>query len=93
LVHRSQRDPLQADEDSSKHVLLPVGDSESLHGHTDQVGIKDIVEPLSVTDTHLVETSLMNRHSKCSDFVPYVDITLVYHIYMNLRLELDNWLL
>lgn len=24
LVHRSQRDPLQADEESSKHVLLPV---------------------------------------------------------------------
>ncbi|CAH1775437.1 unnamed protein product [Owenia fusiformis] len=24
LVHRSQRDPLQADEDASKHVLLPV---------------------------------------------------------------------
>lgn len=28
LVHRSQRDPLQADEESSKHVLLPLdGDS------------------------------------------------------------------
>lgn len=24
LVHRSQRDPLQANEESSKHVLLPV---------------------------------------------------------------------
>ena len=24
LVHRSQKDPLQADEESSKHVLLPV---------------------------------------------------------------------
>ncbi|XP_046857414.1 protein LTV1 homolog isoform X1 [Xenia sp. Carnegie-2017] len=27
LVHRSQRDPLQADEYSSKHVLLPLDDS------------------------------------------------------------------
>mgnify|MGYP002803859257 CR=1 FL=1 len=36
LVHRSQRDPLQADEESSKHVLLPVGDSESLPDHIDQ---------------------------------------------------------
>lgn len=24
LVHRSQKDPLQADDESSKHVLLPV---------------------------------------------------------------------
>ncbi len=38
LVHRSQRDPLQADEDSSKHVLLPVADNESSDGHIDQVG-------------------------------------------------------
>jgi hypothetical protein len=38
LVHRSQRDPLQADEESSKHVLLPVGDNEALGGQTDQVG-------------------------------------------------------
>lgn len=82
LVHRSQRDPLQADEDSSKHVLLPVGDSESSHGHTDQVGIKDInhiIEPLSLTNTHLVETSLI--HLKCSDFVLYIGITL--YLYMN----------
>ena len=28
LVHRSQKDPLQADEESSKHVLLPL-DSEN----------------------------------------------------------------
>ncbi|XP_028402641.1 protein LTV1 homolog [Dendronephthya gigantea] len=36
LVHRSQRDPLQADEDSSKHVLLPVGNTELSHDQTHQ---------------------------------------------------------
>ena len=30
LVHRSQKDPLQADEESSKHVLLPIDSSNQV---------------------------------------------------------------
>jgi len=30
LVHRSQKDPLQADDESSKHVLLPIDASSQV---------------------------------------------------------------
>ena len=36
LVHRSQRDPLQADDESSKHVLMPAG-----AGHNEKVNLMD----------------------------------------------------
>ncbi|KAL9980504.1 hypothetical protein ACROYT_G009104 [Oculina patagonica] len=37
LVHRSQKDPLQADEDSSKHVLLPIDSSNQGASETESV--------------------------------------------------------
>ena len=57
LVHRSQRDPLQADEESSKHVLLPVGDSETSPDHTDQVGPKSLIKSSGISQNKIVGIS------------------------------------
>ena len=42
LVHRSQRDPLQADEYSSKHVLLPLDDSNKALDDGNQVTVQSV---------------------------------------------------